>query len=151
MLSRLIQHRRYLPYCFEALFYLAISKFWVLFRSSNIYVAKLGVAQCETLKSDTRAHYSQLMAIRLALRVVSAHVPWRSVCLDQAIAAQRMLSRRGLQSTFYFGVARGEDASILAHAWVRSGQQWIVGYQSAMKYHIVNSYAQFENFDKLKA
>ena len=143
MLPRLIRHRQYLPYCFEALFYLTLSKILVLCRPLNTYVAKLGVAQCETLKSDTHAYKYELAAIRLALRVVPAYLPWRSVCLDQALAAQRMLSRRGLQNTLYFGVALSQDRSLLAHAWVRSGDQWIVGYQPHMNYQVVGSYADF--------
>lgn len=149
MLSRMIRYRHYLPYCFEALFYLALSKFWILCRPFNAYTSKLGVTQCETLKSDMQIHEKELTAIRLALRTVSLYLPWHSACLDQALAAQRLLSRRGLPCTFYFGVARGQDYTLLAHAWIRSGNQWIIGYQPEMNYYVVASYATFARHKKM--
>ena len=144
VLLKIIRHRHYLPCCFEALIYLVICKLWIICRPFNSYAKKFGVAQCETLKSEMTSRQHELNAIRLALRVVPHYLPWKSVCLDQAMAAQRMVVRRGIQSTLYFGMARVEDQSLMAHAWLRSGNKWIVGYQPNMIYSIVGAYAWFK-------
>ena len=39
-------------------------------------------------------------------------------CLAQALATQTLLGRRGYQPCIQFGVTRGDDRQIEAHAWV---------------------------------
>ncbi len=52
---------------------------------------------------------------------MAAHVPFKAVCLQQAIAAKLMLRRRGIRSALHFGIANGEGSgeSLRAHAWLR--------------------------------
>lgn len=51
-----------------------------------------------------------------------------------------MLKKRQLQYTLYFGIAK-IDQETVAHAWIRSGQHWIVGYQPHIQYAVVGVYA----------
>jgi hypothetical protein len=141
MIRKCIRHWRYLPICFEALYQLLLCKLVVLLIPFARHVKTLGVAQCETLREDLGQKSTDLSAIRCALRVVPPCLPWKSLCLDQAMAAQKMLARRKLQSTLYLGVARGDQEGLIAHAWLRSGKHQIVGYQTAISYTIVGSYA----------
>src|SRR6266849_5978722 len=76
-----------------------------------------GILHCETLRENMRLQQGRIRAIGHSLRWTAAVLPWRSKCLDQAMAAQRMLARRGLQSTIYYGMARDEGKKWLAHAW----------------------------------
>src|ERR1700728_1626876 len=43
-------------------------------------------------------------------------LPFKAVCLPQAMAARVMLKRRGVASVMHFGAARGRD-KLDAHAW----------------------------------
>lgn len=56
--------------------------------------------------------------------------PWltrpRHACLAQAIAASRMLSRRGIHWTLTIGVGR-QSAGLNAHAWLRCGNRIVTG------------------------
>jgi hypothetical protein len=65
-------------------------------------------------------------------RTASA-VPFRAVCLQQAIAAKMMLRRHGVQSALHFGVSTGKaDATTLkAHAWLDAAGARITGYPIA--------------------
>ena len=63
-----------------------------------------------------------------AVTRASRHVPFRAVCLPQAIAARMMLARRGLASVMHFGVARGSDKPIDAHAWLDAAGVEVVGF-----------------------
>lgn len=53
-------------------------------------------------------------------------------CLSCAIAAHAMLRRRGIASRLCLGVAR-DDRTMVAHAWVESGQRVIVGAAEAAR------------------
>lgn len=74
-----------------------------------------------------------------AISVAAQHLPWRPVCLPQAITAQWMLRRRGIPSTLYLGAdpARGYDA----HAWVRAGTTIVTGGPREERYTVVSSFA----------
>ena len=73
-----------------------------------------------------------------ALAVASQRTPWRSRCLEQALAAKAMLRRRGIESTMYLGVTR---APFEAHAWVRVGDVHVTGGSDVDRYAVVASFA----------
>lgn len=70
---------------------------------------------------------SRLERLSWALAVAARHVPWRSDCLVQAIAADRRLRRRRLKPDFFLGVAKDEAGSFRAHAWQRCGGVTVTG------------------------
>jgi hypothetical protein len=74
-----------------------------------------------------------------ALESVSRHVPWRSKCLEQALAAKAMLRRRGISNTLYVAVAR--EVALEAHAWVRSGDVCVTGQAEFDRYTVVGRFA----------
>lgn len=76
-------------------------------------------------------------AIRRAARVS----PWKSKCLQQALAAGWMLRRRGLPTTLYLGVAREGTDGLSAHAWLRCGEVVLVGGEERDRFQIVATFA----------
>lgn len=69
--------------------------------------------------------------VRWAVLSASKRVPWRSVCFDQAIAAQRMLGRRGIAADLVYGVRQTEQG-LDAHVWLRLADgQVVVGGEQA--------------------
>jgi len=69
-------------------------------------------------------------AARVSQAVIRAarHVPFRAVCLPQAMAAHAMLRRRGIDAAVHFGAQRGKDKPIDAHAWVDAAGVEVTGY-----------------------
>jgi transglutaminase superfamily protein len=61
-----------------------------------------------------------------AIQAVAARVPWRSDCLVQALAAQRWLRRRGVNSSMRLGV-RQPNGRFDAHAWLTVGGKVVIG------------------------
>ena len=55
-------------------------------------------------------------------------VPFRAVCLPQAMAAQYMLRRRSVPSIMRFGAGRGTEKPIDAHAWLDAAGVAVTGY-----------------------
>ena len=63
-----------------------------------------------------------------AIRTAAARVPWRSVFLPQAIAAQHMLRRRSISGRAVVGARRSQsDKPVDLHVWVVVGGQVVVG------------------------
>lgn len=75
-------------------------------------------------------------SVSWALAVGSRHVPWRSDCLIQAMAAHRWLRRHGLVSEFYLGVAKRNEVTLIAHAWLKVGDLTVTG-GSVSRYNII--------------
>ena len=73
---------------------------------------------CEDVKSTKLIQWS--------VNTASKFTPWNSNCLAKAITAQKMLRKRKISSTIYFGVAKEKD-ELTAHAWLRSGDIYVTG------------------------
>lgn len=56
------------------------------------------------------------------------HVPFKAVCLPQAMAAHAMLRRRGIASAMHFGARRSDEKPIDAHAWLDAAGVEVTGY-----------------------
>jgi hypothetical protein len=88
--------------------------------------------------SDPRALAARAQASReqaaLALEIgwavtrAARHVPFKAVCLPQAMAARVMLKRRGVASVMHFGAARGQEKPLDAHAWLDAAGVEVTGY-----------------------
>jgi hypothetical protein len=67
--------------------------------------------------------------IAWAVSRASRHVPFRAVCLPQALAAHAMLRRRGIASVMHFGGAVAGDRGVVdAHAWLEAAGVHVTGY-----------------------
>lgn len=62
------------------------------------------------------------------------YVPFKAVCLPQAMAARVMLKRRGVASVLHFGAAKGQDKPLDAHAWLNAAGVEVTGYPVAKNF-----------------
>jgi len=82
-----------------------------------------------------------------AVRAAARFTPWRSTCLVQVLAAQRMLQKRLLPGVFYIGAAPGEaagagkNAGLDAHAWLKCGEACITGEAAHERYTVVSTFS----------
>ncbi len=139
---RVLRNRHLLIYCVESAMELAVCKVRTVFLPFRRWNRSHGYFQSETLKENMLPERFRILAIRYSIQLTARCVPWHSKCLDQALAAQHMLGRRRLQSTLYYGMMRDEKKKWLAHAWIRCGDQWVVGYQPDTHYTVVGTFAQ---------
>ena len=61
--------------------------------------------------------------VMLSLSRAANLLPPKSQCLSRSIAAFVMLRRRGIRAVIFVGVKSLEDSSLLAHAWIHTGQE----------------------------
>lgn len=120
---------------------LFIARLLVLFLPFRVIAKRLGEHMTETTRQTSSLQEKTSEKIGRAIRKVSRHTPFRSLCLEQAITCKFMLNRRGISSTIYFGLSKDEDASKLkAHAWTRSGSQIITGAKERHQFKIVSTF-----------
>lgn len=65
-----------------------------------------------------------------AVTRAARYLPFKAVCLPQAMAARLMLKRRGVKSVMHFGAAKGRD-KLDAHAWLDAAGVEVTGYPVA--------------------
>jgi len=134
---------------------LALEAAWAL---ALARVATLGPARRYTRKlgalgaAERAADPDQLAAAREighVVAVTAASMPFRAVCLQQAIATRRMLARRAIPATVHLGLARsaaeerGDAAApaYAAHAWVTCAGQVVNGEIDLDRYVVVGTFA----------
>lgn len=127
----------------EALWYLALIKVLLKTNSFNSLAKHYGLEIAEEEEHKANTDRQTVKTVSWAIGRVSGIVPWNSVCLDQALTAQRMLSRRGLTGLLYLGVAKDEkkeDAGLKAHAWVRCNGEFITGRAGHEAFTVVSCF-----------
>ena len=76
----------------------------------------------------TEAQRTAIRRIRWAIGAVAPVLPFRTLCLQQAIAARTMLERRGIGSVLHLGVDQSRPDGLQAHAWLDAGGLGVTGY-----------------------
>ncbi len=75
---------------------------------------------------------TQLAAeVSWAVTRAARYVPFKAVCLPQAMAARVMLKRRGVKSVMHFGAAKGTEKPLDAHARLDAAGIEVTGYPVA--------------------
>lgn len=80
------------------------------------------VAPVPAARADERCDRIAFIIPRIARRV-----PWRADCLVQALAGQSWLRAQGVASEIVIGTAKYDHGGLEAHAWLRRGEQIILG------------------------
>lgn len=82
-----------------------------------------------------------LKTIVWAVEAAGRRLPWRTVCIEQGIAAQRMLRRRGIDARLHYGARNDHVASRLeAHVWVTVDGVPVIGGAEAAHHAAIASY-----------
>ncbi len=66
-----------------------------------------------------------------AVQAAARWMPFRAVCLQQALAAHAMLLARGVVATMHLGTGTGDDTGMSAHAWLDAAGVKVTGYPIA--------------------
>lgn len=132
---------------FEAVYFLGVARLTVRFIPFKRIAPTLGTLIQQNDVSEETMTDAKALKIGQAIARAVRYMPWESVCLPQAIAAQRMLRRRGLEWSLYLGVAR-EDVGpgLKAHAWLRSGSSILCGAQGHQQFSVVSVFASERKF-----
>ena len=122
----------------EAAIWLIYASVLVKLKKFKAIAPSIGTAMCEHLSDEEN---KKAKAIALAIARANRYLPWHSRCLIQAVAAARMLKRRGLAYSFYLGVGKDNKQQLCAHAWTRSGTVYVNGGNIRHDYEVVGVYS----------
>lgn len=107
----------------EAIFLLGVARLlirFVAFRRILGWIDRLFVGSPQPATPD-------LHGFARIITSAARNVPWRALCLEQALAGRMMLGRRGIASTLHLGVVN-EAGRMEAHAWLEcAGVIWLGG------------------------
>lgn len=70
-------------------------------------------------------------AIGWAVTATASVMPFKAVCMQQAVAARAMLARRGVASVLHYGAGRDATGALVAHAWLDAAGVKVTGYPVA--------------------
>ena len=80
-----------------------------------------------------------------AVQAAARYTPWRSACLVQVLAAQKMLQKRGIPGAFFLGAAAKENPEqhpgLEAHAWLRCSNEFITGETGHRRYTVISCFS----------
>jgi len=131
----------------EAVMWLLLARLSLIFVSFPKLARHLGTLVAPTdaralrAKSDNPHDHAHLAEeIGWAMTRAARHVPFKAVCLPQAMAARIMLKRRGVDSVLHFGARIGQDKPIDAHAWLDAAGVEVTGYP------VANTFAEIACF-----
>jgi hypothetical protein len=122
----------------EAVMWLLLMRLALIFISFPRLARHLGAFVPPTDPRALRAksagsqdHIRLAEEIGWAVTRAARHVPFRAVCLPQAMAARIMLKRRGIGSVMHFGAQVKQGRSMDAHAWLDAAGVEVTGYPVA--------------------
>lgn len=82
---------------------------------------------------NARAVSPTKVAIQSAVR----RLPFVCSCLCQALAAGRMLRRRGITSTVFIGATLDSTGEFESHAWIEAGTTIVAGATDVQRYKVM--------------
>jgi hypothetical protein len=75
-----------------------------------------------------------------AVEIMARHTPWDSACLARSIAGKFMLRRRGFPSWLFLGTMKDPNGNLMAHAWLRYGQDVLIGAGELGRFTALSSF-----------
>ena len=133
---------------FEAAFELMLARLNTL-RPARRFTGALGQHEGQPLAADDQQQ-ERAASIGHVVELTARVMPFRAVCLQQAIALRRMLRRRNIPATVFLGVMpdtgggipdsppiAGGELPMSAHAWVKSGDRIVNGKIAGLNRYVV--------------
>jgi len=126
----------------EALAWLCLAKLLLLLVPFRWIASRLGNQMAESPSAINEGDRKLALRVSWAIQSVALHLPLGFVCLPQAIAAKWMLRRRGLPSTLYLGLRKGEGFKLTAHAWLRVGDKILTGRTESFNHQVITTFGE---------
>lgn len=119
---------------FEAVTALAIARLIVTTRPPARVARRFGRPLANGVDVQRKAHRARdagrAADIGWAIRCAAANVPFRALCIEQALAARILLDRRAIEAIVHYGIAppAGDSHAMRAHVWAKAAGEEISGY-----------------------
>lgn len=92
--------------------------------------------------SNRHADVAQQGDIVWAVKAAARRLPWRTMCIEQGIVAQRMLRSIGVEAVLHYGARHDATSGKLkAHVWVSVGESILIGGEEAAGFREIATFA----------
>lgn len=108
-------------------FLLGIMRLLILIIPFKHLIAVMGKEMRESPFTLPEKSQARGLWVSWAVNITSKYTPWQSKCYVRALTAMLMLKILHIPSTLYLGVSKSQTNSLIAHAWLRSGKEYITG------------------------
>ncbi|WP_435202010.1 lasso peptide biosynthesis B2 protein [Qipengyuania sp. 902] len=123
---------------FEALFALTVAQVLVRIVPPRKWRDRFGPSSSLSASGAIgRDQLEPVRRVRFAIARAARNLPTEPNCLPQALAARRMLGRRGIESTLFIGAERDEQGKAHFHAWLKVGSEWVTGLCDEERYALL--------------
>lgn len=123
------------PMVFEALEFLLQYKWKIATQHSKEYLPEYVLKESKTADLQKEILGKQVTKI---INGIAWRLPFLSSCMVKALAAHRMLHKRGVPHTIHFGVHKPSPEKLEAHAWLSINHKVLIGGGGLGKYTEVN-------------
>ncbi|MBI9014125.1 MAG: lasso peptide biosynthesis B2 protein [Clostridiales bacterium] len=112
-------------------------RFVMLFVPFNKLAKKMGELGVESSEAYNEELHPYILKVRKMVMTASKNTPWESLCMVQALTAQKLLNNKEIDSTIYFGLSKDENNEPIAHAWLKHGGKIVVGEKGVERFSVV--------------
>lgn len=106
--------------------YAAWFRFCIKFVEMKKLQPHFGICGEESPETASEEDYQYARLVGRQVGRSANKTPWESKCLVRALTAQKLLKKKGIESTMYLGV-KTEEGKMVAHAWLRVGKLYVTG------------------------
>jgi hypothetical protein len=80
-------------------------------------------------------------SLQSAMRLCRKYTIWETECYTQALTAKILLNKKRISGTVYIGFKKEDTGSYMGHAWLRSFDRFITGYEEKNAYTVHSFYS----------
>ncbi|MFR8040698.1 lasso peptide biosynthesis B2 protein [Clostridium butyricum] len=126
----------------RAYIYTGIFRIYILFMPFKRLAQKMGKIKSESPDKINEETFLEAERISKIVSKASKYTFWKSLCLVQALTAQKLLSEKRIATTIYLGILKDDKNNMIAHAWTRCGNYFVTGGKNNEIFTVV---AKFSN------
>lgn len=84
--------------------------------------------------------YAKADEIIWAITAIAKRVPFRAKCIEQGLAAQRLLRQSGIDARLHYGARQDGEGKLTAHVWVTIDRKIVLGGREAPGFTEIAAY-----------
>ncbi|MBN2682328.1 MAG: lasso peptide biosynthesis B2 protein [Bacteroidales bacterium] len=125
------------------IFYLCVSnlfKAWykTRFQAPKKYLKKVGL-EGTIAKNPISEDFEYIFSVKRGIARAVKVTPFKTKCLQQAIAGKIILNKNSIPCTIYFGLSKKEN-KLKAHAWLKAGEVFVTGQKGHKDFTVVSTF-----------
>ena len=115
----------------QILYYLTIAKYYSSFLGIQGLIKRLNHNKTHNLTDPEEKNIQKVVVLT---KSISNKLPWKSRCLQEAIAMKLYLNKQKIKNIIKIGVKKDDSDNLTAHAWLTIDDTIIIGHHKTGEY-----------------